>query len=109
MKKLIVSILIPSLLSSLCGCYSIKEISKDEFVKQDSKEETFIPEPDHETFLITHDSTRYQIHELSYNGKSDTIILKGTKVISQESIIPFTSNIAVVDVKNFEVVEACKG
>jgi len=38
----------------------------------------------------------------SYNANGDTIILKGTKSLNQETIIPFSGNIAVADVKNFE-------
>ncbi|MCK9210282.1 MAG: hypothetical protein M0P61_05515 [Ignavibacteriaceae bacterium] len=103
MKKLIISILIPSLLLSLCGCYSTKEISKDEFIKPDSKKEILKQDPEQETFLITNDSTRYQLFKFSYNANGDTIILKGTKSITKENIIPFSGEIAVSDVKNFEV------
>jgi len=105
MKKLIISILIPSLLLSLCGCYSMKEISKYDYIKPDSNKETF---------LITNDGTRYQIFKLSYNVTRDTInILEGTKSIksvwkwakwiTKETILPFTGRIAFADVKNFEV------
>jgi hypothetical protein len=109
MKKLIISILIPSLLLSLCGCFSIKEISKDEIIKTDSKKETFKPDPGLETCLITNDSIRYQIYKFSYNANGDTIILKGTKSLNQETTIPFSGKIAIADIKNFEVLTNDKG
>ncbi|MCK9210280.1 MAG: hypothetical protein M0P61_05505 [Ignavibacteriaceae bacterium] len=109
MKKLIISILIPSLLLSLYGCFSMKEISKDEIIKTDSKKETFKPDPEQETCLITNDSTKYQIYKFSYNANGDTIILKGTKSLNQETTIPFSGKLAVADIKNFEVLTNDQG
>lgn len=108
MKKLIISILIPSLLLSLCSCYSMQEVSKDEFIKQDSKKEILKQDHEQETFLITNDSTRYQLFKISYNANGDTIILKGTKSIPKGNIIPFSGKIAVTDVNNFEMKEKNK-
>lgn len=94
-KKYIVLVLTPSLLIQLCGCYSMKEITKDEFIKQNSEKETL---------LITKDNAMYQINKLSYNVNSDTInVLKGTVSINQETEVPFSGEIAVVDVRNFNV------
>jgi len=104
MKKLIISILIPSLLLSLYGCSSIKEISKDEFIKPNSKKVIIKQYPDQKTYLVAKDNTRYQIYKFSNNGIGDTItILDGTKSINKETQIPFTGKLAVVNIKNFEV------
>jgi len=81
----------------------MKEISKDEFIKYNSKKETLKQDPEQETFLTTNDSTRYQIYKLSYNAIGDTIIFKGTKSITKGNIIPFSGKLAFADVKNFEV------
>jgi len=116
MKKLIISILIPSLLLSLCGCYNMKEIPKDEFIKLGPNREIIKPDPELETCLITNDSTRYKVYEFSYNDSQDTITIlqgaisvkklwKGAKWEMKESLIPFSGKIAVTDINNFEVKE----
>ncbi|MCK9210283.1 MAG: hypothetical protein M0P61_05520 [Ignavibacteriaceae bacterium] len=114
MKKLIISILIPSLLLSLYGCYTTNEISKDEYIKLGPNREIIKPDPELETCLITNDSTRYNVSEFSYNDSQDTITIlqgaisikklwKGAKWQMKESLTPFSGKIAVADVKNFEV------
>jgi len=113
MKKLIISILIPSFLLSLCGCYSMQEVSKDEFIKLDSSHEIIKPDPELETCMITNDSTTYKLDEFSYNDNHDTITIlqgaisikklwKGAKWEVKETLIPFSGKIAIVDVKKFE-------
>jgi hypothetical protein len=105
MKKLIVSILIPSLFLSLCGCYSAKQISRDEFIKPNLKKVTIKQYPDQKTFLITNDYTRYQIFEFSNNRNGDTLtILQGAQSLNKETTIPFSGKIAVSNIKNFEIV-----
>jgi hypothetical protein len=95
MKKYIVSVLISTLLIQVYGCYSMKEVTKDEFIKQNSEKETL---------LITKDGAKYQIDEFSYSVNLDTInVLKGTVSINPEIKVPFSGKIAVVDVRNFNV------
>jgi hypothetical protein len=95
MKKYSVSALIPALLIQVCGCYSMKEVTREEFIQQNSEKETL---------LITKDGPMYQIDEFSYSINLDTInVLKGTVSINQEIKVPFSGEVAVADVTNFIV------
>lgn len=116
MKKIIILILITSLLSSLCGCYTMKEIPKNEFIKLGLNRDIIKPDPELETCLIANDSTRYKLYEFSLNESKDTITVlqgaisvkklwKGAKWEMKESLTPFSGKIAVTDVKNFELKE----
>lgn len=93
MKKLIISILIPSLLLSLCSCYSMQEVSKNEFISHES---------DKQTWLKTKDGTVYQIDKSYFSFLNDTItVLEGKKQVNKEITTPFIGNIAVADITNF--------
>jgi len=67
-KKYIASILIPALLINLCGCYSMREITKDEFTDQ-------IGEGD--LIIYTKDSTSYLFEEFNYKISNDSLFGKG--------------------------------
>ncbi|MCK9210281.1 MAG: hypothetical protein M0P61_05510 [Ignavibacteriaceae bacterium] len=104
MKKVIISILIPSLLLSLCSCYTTNEISKDEFTKAETKDQN-LKIMDKETYLITKDDFRYRVYNYSYNATADTINLNLLKPANENIGFIFSGKIAVSDVKNFEVLE----
>ncbi|HVO75026.1 MAG TPA: hypothetical protein VMT35_13445 [Ignavibacteriaceae bacterium] len=81
MKKIISSILIPSFLFYCFGCYSTMEITKDEFVNHNDQKA--------KTFLLTKEKERYQLDELQYFVKRDTIYAyKGSKIVN-ETETPF--------------------
>lgn len=106
MKKLIISTLIPALLLSLCSCSSTKVLSKNEFIKRDSKKVSIKQYPDQKTFLVTYDNTRFQVYSLLTNIRGDTItVLDSDRLTNSGISIPFTGKIAVSEVRNFEVVE----
>lgn len=60
----IVSVLIPALLIHISGCYSMKEISRNDLVELKGEGDIFI---------LTKDSTSYSIKENCYNISNDTI------------------------------------
>lgn len=104
MKKLIISILISSLLLSLCGCYTANEISIDEFTKAETKDQN-LKIMDKETYLITNDDFRYRVYNYSYNATADTINLNLPKPANENTGFIFSGKIAVSDIKNLEVLE----
>jgi hypothetical protein len=75
-KKYIVSVLIPALLVQLCGCYSMKEISKDEM--------TGLKEGG-DLIVYTKDSTIYSFEEPNYYISNDTLYGKGYVKFSEDS------------------------
>jgi hypothetical protein len=67
-KKYIVSVLIPVLLIELCGCYRMKEISKDEMV---------VLKEGGDLIVYTKDSTIYSFKESNYLFSNDSLYGKG--------------------------------
>lgn len=67
-KKYIASALIPALFIQLCGCYSMKEISKDEMAGLNEGGDLI---------LHTKNSTIYFFEKSNYNISNDTLYGKG--------------------------------
>jgi len=67
-KKYIVSVLIPALLIQLCGCYSMKEIGKNEVAGL---------EEGGDLIVHTKDSTIYFFEKSNYHISNDSIYGKG--------------------------------
>ena len=75
-KKYIVSVLIPALLIQLYGCYSMKEISKDEMagLKEGG-----------DLIVYTKDSTIYFFEESNYHISNDSLYGKGYVKFSDDA------------------------
>lgn len=67
-KKYIASVLVPALFIQLCGCYSMKEISKDEMAGLNEGGDLI---------LHTKNSTIYFFEKSNYNISNDTLSGKG--------------------------------
>jgi len=75
-KKYIVLVLIPLLLIHLCGCYSLREISKDEMVGLKEGGDLIV---------YTKDSTIYSFKESNYHISNDSLYGKGYVKFSDDS------------------------
>ena len=88
-KNYIASILIPALLIQLCGCYSVKELSKDEIAEL---------KVGGDLIVHTKDSTIYFFEKSDYHTSNDSLYGKGYAKFSDatdfkavnESIVPLT-------------------
>ncbi len=95
MKKIIASILIPSFMLYFFGCYSMSEISKEEFTGQSE-----------EALLLTDKMETYQLEEGQYYVKADTIFGKGSKQLTDGSQISLTESIPLENITVFNVKES---
>ena len=98
MKRYIAAILIPCLLLQLCGCYSIQEIQKDEFLLRAGNEDVQIKTNTGNSILFLKDN---------YILRSDSLTGKGT-IVSHYSWIPeteFEGSISIAEVKSFSMYE----
>jgi len=94
-KKYIVSVLIPVLLIQLCGCFSIKEISKDEMIELKDGDDLIV---------YTKDSTIYSFKESNYHISNDTLYGKGYIKSSEDS--DFNAEIeSVIALTNIETIQ----
>ena len=75
-KKYIVCVLIPALLIQFCGCYSMREISKDEMMELKGSGDLVI---------YTKDSTIYSFEEHNYHISNDTLYGKGYVKFNEDS------------------------
>ncbi len=73
MKKYISAILIPALLLQLCGCYSYKEVTIDEFKKYNGQDDVKIITEKAE-FILSRDSTERD--ELNWTLVDSSIIIQ---------------------------------
>src|SRR3989339_1793814 len=94
-KKYIVSVLIPSLLIQLYGCYSMKEISKDEIVEL--KEEGDLT-------IYAKDSTIYFFEESNYRISNDSLYGKRYVRYTEDSDFEtvFDDSIALTNIKTIQ-------
>jgi hypothetical protein len=92
MKKYIASILIPSLLLYLSGCYSMQEISKEDFS----------PAPDYPKLTIITDEREFTFNQGDYSFMNDTILGIGETLLLKNYYQPFEGKISVYDVENVE-------
>jgi hypothetical protein len=91
MKKYIASVLIPSLLLYLSGCYSMQKVTEDEFLQALDYPELYIKTKDKE----------YSFKEKSYNVSNDTVLGKGEyilKIKPENNFEPFEGKIFIKDV-----------
>ena len=108
-KKYIVLVIIPLLLIHLCGCYSLREISKDEMVGLKEGGDLIV---------YTKDSTIYSFKESNYHISNDslygkgyvkfndnsgfkvaienTIALKNIKAIERDELNPVTTTLLII-------------
>jgi hypothetical protein len=93
MKKLISLALIFSLLSYLTGCYSMREVTKEEFISQEEYDKAS---------LITKDNKEYQFNDMQYIINSDTLIGTGMR-LSGNNETQFAGKIALDDVTTFNL------
>jgi hypothetical protein len=75
-KKYIISVLIPAILIQLCGCYSMRELSKDEIT--DLKEGG-------DLIIYTKDSNIYSFKDSDYHISSDSLYGKGYIKFNKDS------------------------
>ena len=91
MKKCFISVLIPYMLLHFSGCYSMQEVTKDEFLQASDYPELYIRTKDKE----------YAFEEKSYNISNDTILGKGEyilKIKPENNFEPFEGKIFIKDV-----------
>ena len=108
-KKYIVFVLIPALIIQLYGCYSLREISKDEMVGLKEGGDLIV---------YTKDSTIYSFKESNYHISNDslygkgyvkfndnsgfkvaienTIALKNIKAIERDELNPVTTTLLII-------------
>jgi len=108
-KKYIVFVLIPALIIQLYGCYSLREISKDEMAELKEGGDLII---------YTKDSTIYSFKESNYHISNDslygkgyvkfndnsgfkvaienTIALKNIKAIERDELNPVTTTLLII-------------
>jgi len=94
-KKYIISVLIPSLLIHLCGCYSMKEITKDEYNERVGKGDIII---------YTNDSTFYFFEEFNYKISNDSLFGNGYIKYNEDSDFEelFEGAIALTNIEMIE-------
>jgi len=95
MKKIIISITVASLLN-LAGCFSMTEISKEEFISRENKDAAL---------LLTNKMESYQLEQGLYIIKADTIYGKGSKLLDDGTKQPISGSIPLNDVIVFNVEE----
>ena len=95
MKKYISAILIPCLLLYLCGCYSMEEITKQDFSST----------PDYPKILVKTEKEEITFNKGEYSVKNDTIFCQGTcrKINNIEE--PFDSSLGLTDVQEIQMEE----
>ena len=86
MKKIITSVLIPSLLFYLTGCYSLNEITKEELRESGNED----------IQLITKNGVLYSFDKENYFIQSDTLSGDGLHIYGMIKT-PFTGSIALQD------------
>ncbi len=94
-KKYIVSVLIHALFIQLCGCYSMKEISKDEIVRLNDGGDLIVH---------TKDSTIYFFEKSHYRISNDSILGKGYAKFSNVSDFR-VFNEGVIALTNIETIQ----
>ncbi|HAB54101.1 MAG: hypothetical protein A2315_01755 [Ignavibacteria bacterium RIFOXYB2_FULL_35_12] len=94
-KKYIASVLVPALFIQLCGCYSMKEISKDEMAGLNEGGDLI---------LHTKDSTIYFFEKSNYNISNDTLYGKGYAKFSDASDFKIVneSAVALTDIERIQ-------
>ena len=94
-KKYIVFVLIPALIIQLYGCYSLREISKDEMVGLKEGGDLII---------YTKDSTIYSFKESSYHISNDSLYGKGYVKFNDNSgfKVAIENTIALKNIKAIE-------
>ena len=92
MKKPISLILTFSLLSYLTGCYSMNQVTEDEF-KTDSKGK--------EIRVLTNDIELYQFAD-DFKIESDTLIGSGVRIVGEKET-PYTGKIPLNKISSFEI------
>jgi len=94
-KKYIVSVLIPSLLIQLCGCYSMREISKDEIAGLKDGGDLIV---------YTKDSTIYSFEESNYHISNDSLYGKAYVKFSDDSDfkVEIEKSIALTDIESIQ-------
>ena len=92
MKKPISLILIFSLLLYLAGCYSMNQVTEDEF-KTDSEGK--------EIRVLTNDIELYQFKD-DFKIESDTLIGSGVRIVGEKET-PYTGKIPLNKISSFEI------
>ena len=93
MKKYITAVLIPCLLLYLSGCYSMQEVTKEEFS----------PAPDYPELYVKTKDYEYTFEEGNYIFKNDTIYGKGELKLLVNPYVPFEGTISINDVEKIEM------
>ena len=94
MKKYINSILIVCLLLQLSGCYSFRDISRDDFENQSEAKTLYIKTKFQET---------YRVDLGNYDVQNDTLYGKGEKIVTSSVTQPFEGCISVNDIESFQI------
>jgi len=95
MKKYIISVLIPSLLIYLTGCYSMQEVTKEEFS----------PKPDYPNLKILTEERELTFKEGDYIFQNDSIIGLGKSVLLVSNWQPFDGKINNNDFEKSETIK----
>lgn len=90
-KKFIVSLLVVTLLN-LAGCYSISDVSKEEFLKEEDKD----------IYLIS-SFGKYHFTAGNYIIKNDTLTGVGEKEIPGFGLAPYRGSVSLEWVRTFQI------
>lgn len=94
-KKYIISVLISALFIQLYGCYSIRELSKDEIIGLREGGDIIV---------YTKDSTIYSFDEPNYNISNDTLYGNGYVKFNEDSDfkLPTKDNISLANIEKVQ-------
>jgi hypothetical protein len=93
MKKYFISVLIPYMLLYLSGCYSMQEVTKEEFS----------PAPDYPELHVKTKDNEYTFEEGNYIFINDTIYGKGKIKYINYPYEPFEGTISIYDVEDLQI------
>jgi len=92
MKKYISAVLIPCLLLQLAGCYSMEEVTREEFS----------PVPNYPKLLVKTGEKEITFNQGDYYLKNDTICGKGNCITINNVEEPFDGRLALADVNEIQ-------
>ena len=93
MKKYFISVLIPYLLLQFSGCYSMQEVTKEEFS----------PAPDYPELIVKTKAKKYAFEEGNYIFTNDTIYGRGEFTLLENPFKPFVGTISTKNVYDMQM------
>jgi len=94
-EKIIISILIPSYFLCFTGCYTMREVSKEEFKNQSNT-----------AILLTNKMETYRLYKGQYYIKADTVYGKGSQILNGGIEIPSSKQIPLDNISLYSIKES---